>query len=80
LKCCLRYEFDTYEQLLRVMPSVGSRVMTPGGRARVVGHEILAGQLLVETSDGLRKLVDLSDVTPSSEDSSAGAAEAAPTA
>ena len=80
LKCCLRYEFDTYEQLLRVMPSVGSRVMTPGGRARVVGHEILAGQLLVETSDGLRKLVELTDVTPSSEDSSPGAAQSAPTA
>jgi cell fate regulator YaaT (PSP1 superfamily) len=67
LKCCLRYEFDTYEQLQRQLPSLGSRVMTPGGRAKVVGQEILAGQLLVETADGLRKLVPLSDVTPSSD-------------
>ena len=29
LKCCLRYEFDTYEQLLREMPFLGSQVMTP---------------------------------------------------
>jgi cell fate regulator YaaT (PSP1 superfamily) len=80
LKCCLRYEFDTYEQLLRQMPSLGSRVMTPGGRAKVVGHEILAGQLLVETSDGLRKLVPLSDVSPSSEGQPPDANQPAPTA
>jgi cell fate regulator YaaT (PSP1 superfamily) len=80
LKCCLRYEFDTYEQLLREMPFLGSRVMTPGGRAKVVGHEILAGQLLVETPDGLRKLVPLSDVTPSSEGLPPGATDPAPTA
>ncbi len=80
LKCCLRYEFDTYEQLLREMPFLGSRVMTPGGRAKVVGHEILAGQLLVETLDGLRKLVPLSDVTPSSDEPPLGAADPAPSA
>jgi cell fate regulator YaaT (PSP1 superfamily) len=80
LKCCLRYEFDTYEQLFRQMPSLGSRVTTPGGRGKVVGHEILAGQLLVETPDGLRKLVPLSDVTPSSEGLPPGANEAAPSA
>jgi cell fate regulator YaaT (PSP1 superfamily) len=80
LKCCLRYEFDTYEQLLREMPSVGTRVTTPGGRARVVGHEILAGQLLVETPDGLRKLVPLSDVTAATDAPPPEANEAAPTA
>ena len=80
LKCCLRYEFDTYEQLVREMPSLGSRVMTPDGRARVVGQEILAGQLLVETQDGLRKLVPVSDVTPASDGPSPGAAEPAPSA
>ena len=62
------------------MPSLGSRVMTPDGRARVVGQEILAGQLLVETQDGLRKLVPVSDVTPASDGPSPGAAEPAPSA
>lgn len=62
LKCCLRYEFDTYEQLVRQMPALGSRVTTPNGRARVVGHELLAGQVLVETEDRLRKLVNLDEV------------------
>lgn len=63
LKCCLRYEFDTYEQMQKELPPLGSWVMTPGGRARVVGHEILAAQVMVETEDRLRKLVPVQEVT-----------------
>jgi len=63
LKCCLRYEFDTYEQLQKELPPVGSWVMTPAGRARVIGQEILAEQVLVETEDRLRKLVAREEVT-----------------
>ncbi len=63
LKCCLRYEFDTYEQMQKELPPVGSWVMTPSGRARVVAHEILAAQVMVETEDRLRKLVPVQDVT-----------------
>lgn len=64
LKCCLRYEFETYERTLAEMPPIGARVLTPEGRARVIGHEVLAGQLLVETEDRVRKLIDLADVSP----------------
>jgi cell fate regulator YaaT (PSP1 superfamily) len=63
LKCCLRYEFDTYEQMQRELPPLGSWVMTAAGRARVVGHEILAAQVMIETEDRLRKLVPVQDVT-----------------
>jgi len=59
LKCCLRYEFDTYEELQRQMPSVGSRIVTPDGGATVLGHEILAQQLLVQTEDNRRILVGM---------------------
>ena len=31
LKCCLRYEFDTYQALERELPPVGSRVVTAQG-------------------------------------------------
>ena len=48
LKCCLRYEFDTYEQMQKDLPPIGSEVDTPEGQAKVVGHEILAGQVLVD--------------------------------
>src|SRR5712691_5204305 len=49
LKCCLRYEYDTYEALQKELPPVGAQVITARGRARVLAHEILAGQLLIET-------------------------------
>ena len=62
LKCCLRYEYPTYEGVQKELPPVGSPVDTPDGRGRVVGHEILAGQVVVETADHTRKLVDAADV------------------
>jgi cell fate regulator YaaT (PSP1 superfamily) len=62
LKCCLRYEYDTYTELQRELPPPGSDVVTANGRARVLGHEILAQQLLVETEDNRRLLIDASEV------------------
>jgi cell fate regulator YaaT (PSP1 superfamily) len=69
LKCCLRYEFDTYEQLQKELPPIGARVQTADGRGRVIGHEILASQLLVETEDRTRKLVDAAAVSLASAES-----------
>jgi len=62
LKCCLRYEYDTYEELLKELPGIGADVVTNSGRARVLGHEILSQQVLVETEDHHRILIDASDV------------------
>ncbi|HTM55994.1 MAG TPA: regulatory iron-sulfur-containing complex subunit RicT [Pirellulales bacterium] len=62
LKCCLRYEYDTYEALQKELPPLGSDVVTSRGRARVLAQEILAGQLLIETDDHRRVLVDASEI------------------
>jgi cell fate regulator YaaT (PSP1 superfamily) len=62
LKCCLRYEFDTYVELQRELPPVGSEIVTAQGRARVVGQEILARQLMVELEDRRRMLIEAGDV------------------
>lgn len=62
LKCCLRYEFETYEELQKLLPPVGVQVVTKQGKARVLGHEILSQQLLVETEDNRRTLIDASEV------------------
>ena len=62
LKCCLRYEYDTYDELQKGLPRIGVDVVTSTGRARVLGHEILAQQLLVEMEDHRRILIDASDV------------------
>jgi cell fate regulator YaaT (PSP1 superfamily) len=62
LKCCLRYEYDTYEDLQRDLPPIGSDVVTKNGRARILAQEILAQQLLVATEDNRRILIPASDV------------------
>jgi cell fate regulator YaaT (PSP1 superfamily) len=62
LKCCLRYEYDTYLELQRELPPVGADIITGSGRARVLAQEILAGQLLIETEDMRRIVIDASDV------------------
>jgi cell fate regulator YaaT (PSP1 superfamily) len=62
LKCCLRYEYDTYQSLQRDLPPVGSDIITNQGRARVLAQEILAGQVLIETEDMRRLVIDAADV------------------
>ena len=68
LKCCLRYEFDTYEQLQKELPPLGTPVLTKDGPGRIVGHEILAHQVLVETEARTRILVALADVVRGTRD------------
>jgi cell fate regulator YaaT (PSP1 superfamily) len=62
LKCCLRYEFDTYRELEKDLPPMGSRVGTATGRGRVTAQDVLAGKLIVEYEDGRRIIVGRDDV------------------
>ena len=57
LKCCLRYEFDTYQALERELPAVGSRVVTHHGQGRVLALEVLALKVVVEFEDRRRIVV-----------------------
>ena len=51
LKCCLRYEYDTYQELQKDLPPVGAEIITNEGKGRVLAQEILAGRILVEMED-----------------------------
>ncbi len=62
LKCCLRYEFETYESLASELPPPGSVVLTREGNAKVVAHDILSQQLTVKTDDSRRILIHVDDV------------------
>jgi cell fate regulator YaaT (PSP1 superfamily) len=62
LKCCLRYEYDTYEELQKELPPIGSDIVTANGRARILNQEILSQQLLIQTEDDRRLLVHVSEV------------------
>ena len=45
LMCCLKYEQDTYEHLLRVTPKVGAIVDTPDGKGKVIENNLITGML-----------------------------------
>lgn len=62
LKCCLRYEYDTYEEARKELPSVGSTVVTKEGQARVIAQELLVRKLLVSFEGGRRVMIDESQV------------------
>lgn len=62
LKCCLRYEYDTYRELQKDLPPVGSEIITNNGRAKVLAQEILTSQILVEMEDGRHIAIDGGDV------------------
>ena len=47
LMCCLKYEQDTYEHLLRVTPKVGAIVDTPDGKGRVIENNLITGMLKI---------------------------------
>lgn len=63
LKCCLRYEYDTYREMGRNLPQEGSRIEWSAGEGVVVGRDILGQRLLVRMPD--RRMVHLAmeDVT-----------------
>ena len=52
LLCCLSYEVDEYRRLRGTLPKVGKRVTTPVGRARVIAHNTLKGQVRMRLDDG----------------------------
>ena len=47
LMCCLRYEYDTYQEESRRTPKVDTRVMTPDGSGRVTEAKPLLGLVKV---------------------------------
>lgn len=62
LKCCLRYEYDTYQDLQKDLPPIGSEIITNEGKAKVLAQEILASRLLVQTEDMRRIVIDGAEV------------------
>jgi cell fate regulator YaaT (PSP1 superfamily) len=62
LKCCLRYEFETYQDYEQALPPIGARISTRRGSGRVVAHEILAQRIVVECDDRRRILVGLDEL------------------
>lgn len=62
LKCCLRYEYDTYVEHRKELPSIGSTVITKDGQGRVIGQELLAKKVVLSMEGGRRSIVLLDEI------------------
>lgn len=51
LMCCLKYEQDGYEELIKITPKIGAYVETPDGKGNVVDANMLTGRIRVKNSD-----------------------------
>ncbi len=63
LKCCLRYEHDSYETLARRLPRIGSRVATPDGVGRVIDRQILTQLVKIIGDNGRLFSAAVEDIT-----------------
>jgi cell fate regulator YaaT (PSP1 superfamily) len=51
LKCCLRYEYQTYVELRRALPAVGARVESVKGNGTVVRQNVLRQTVVVRRAE-----------------------------
>jgi cell fate regulator YaaT (PSP1 superfamily) len=62
LKCCLRYEDDTYIDLKKRLPKKNTKVKTKHGEGKVVDAQILTQLVLVEYQNGEKIAVPVDDM------------------
>jgi cell fate regulator YaaT (PSP1 superfamily) len=52
LMCCLGYEYETYRELIKGMPEIGSEIKTEKGKGKVISTNPLKGTVTAELADG----------------------------
>ncbi len=63
LKCCLRYEDETYTHLKQCLPRRGVLVQTKQGEGKVFDTQILTQLVIVEYANGEKAALPLNEVT-----------------
>lgn len=64
LKCCLRYEDETYKELRANLPKKNAWVETKNGIGRVVDSQIMTQLVVVEYQTGKREAVPVAETKP----------------
>ena len=62
LRCCLRYEHDGYETLLKRLPRIGSYIGTDEGPATVVSTQVLTQLVQIRTDDQRELVIPVEEV------------------
>jgi cell fate regulator YaaT (PSP1 superfamily) len=66
LMCCLKYEHPLYQSFAETAPAVGTRVSSPDGSGKVVGHSVPRDEVVIRLdADGTRSRCPRADVCPS---------------
>lgn len=65
LRCCLRYEHEGYEALMKKLPRINARVRTEFGDGLVIDRQILTQLLMVELDDQRRIAVPVEEILES---------------
>jgi len=67
LRCCMVYEYESYEDSLKTMPKRGKRVITPLGEGRVITVYPLKKTVLVCFADNTYHEYEINEIEPWSE-------------
>ncbi len=62
LKCCLRYEDETYTDLKKRLPKKNTKVKTKHGQGKVVDTQILSQLVMIEYESGEKIAVSLEEL------------------
>ncbi len=62
LKCCLRYEDQTYNELKKRLPKKNTKIKTKQGQGKVVDTQILTQLVMVEYESGERDFVSIDEL------------------
>jgi cell fate regulator YaaT (PSP1 superfamily) len=62
LKCCLRYEDQTYTELKRKLPKKNARVKTAKGLGKVIDGQILTQLVMIEYDNGDKETLPLDEI------------------
>jgi cell fate regulator YaaT (PSP1 superfamily) len=62
LKCCLRYEDETYTELKKRLPKKNSKVKTKQGRGKVIDTQILTQLVVVEYESGEKEAIPVEEI------------------
>jgi cell fate regulator YaaT (PSP1 superfamily) len=62
LKCCLRYEDQTYNELKKRLPKKGAKVNTKQGQGKVIDTQILTQLVMVEYENGDKEAVGIDEI------------------
>ena len=67
LRCCLRYEHASYQDLLKRLPPIGELVGSPQGVGRVTDRQIITQLVQLATDDGRTLVVPVEELTDPNE-------------